>query len=224
MHNLRSPWLKWPLSVIALVAVVGCAIAYLTPLGRTTAEEAKRSNDAFAQLQEMEKRAVSTSAVDTPASSEQAALKSALENMKFGKALYGKGLYDDARQAFLRARKLAPELSEAARWIANCDREIAIRGTVYVSPQVVAQKPEPPTRSGQVARSTGGWAAQPGSRAAPPSAHAIPRDQRQPHPAQHHFYDVIDDPNATLGEVGHAMLEAQDEIDREYQREMRRWQ
>ena len=71
-------------------------------------------------------------------SSQQGALSSASESLTLGKALYAKGLYDEARKAFVRAGRLAPQLNEPKRWIANCDREISIRGTVYVAPNVGA--------------------------------------------------------------------------------------
>ncbi len=44
---------------------------------------------------------------------------------------------------------------------------------------------------------------------------------RYGHPAQRRFYRMVDNPYATPGQIGAAMLDAFDEIDREFEREMR---
>lgn len=44
---------------------------------------------------------------------------------------------------------------------------------------------------------------------------------RYGHPAQRRFYRMIDNPYATSGQIGAAMLDAFDEIEREFERDMR---
>ena len=41
------------------------------------------------------------------------------------------------------------------------------------------------------------------------------------HPAQRRFYELVDDPSATMGEIGLAMLDAQDEIQSELRSALR---
>ncbi len=105
--------------------------------------------------------------------------KSAHKAMKLGRALYDKGMYKEAKEAFEFAADLAPQLNDPKKWIAACDTQIRVKAgeLVYVDPESLRREKE-------VARPTGTWAAQsqkgragPGSRASGESAEQIAFDQ-----------------------------------------------
>ncbi len=153
-------------------------------------------------------------------SRKDAAFKSARKAMKLGRALYDKGHYEEAKEVFEFAADIAPELNDPSKWIAACDTQLRISSgkSHYVDPKVLAE-------SREAAQATGGWAAGTGEVGARGGRVTTTQSMGviETHPAQRRFYRLIDDPTAAPGEIGNAMLDALDEIDREWEQDMREW-